>query len=193
MPELDITKPIRTILAGLPARIICSDRKGNAPYIVLVERRSNGTEDVRLYEERELHTVFENIPVLPDKPSALLRVALSDLAKVEQDIRYKVDMSSYHVVRPGGICHVCLAGAVMAKSLKVPFVSAIPARLPESDEIYALEQLRVGELHRALLNLDLPIPNDLPKSVPVTTYETDRDRFFDNMHTIANLLEMYGL
>ena len=56
---------------------------------------------------------------LPNKPSELIRLALSDLEECEQDPKYAVDMGSWH--RPvGAQCLVCLAGSVMAKTMKVP-------------------------------------------------------------------------
>lgn len=57
---------------------------------------------------------------LPDLPSALIRLALSDLRDVEKlsDV-YVVDMDLWH--EPGGAgdsrCAVCLAGAVVARTL----------------------------------------------------------------------------
>lgn len=73
---------------------------------------------------------------LPKKPSALILLALDDLAKAERSPRYRVDMGTYHggsenlpqydpatckVTRPKAApCVVCLAGSVMAFSLNVP-------------------------------------------------------------------------
>jgi hypothetical protein len=61
------------------------------------------------------------VPILPDKPSALLAVALADLEKAERSRRYKIDMGTWH--NPSAnekTCSVCLAGSIMAFSLKVP-------------------------------------------------------------------------
>jgi len=55
---------------------------------------------------------------LPDKPSALIRLGLADLRKVEKSSKYKVSMRSWH--SPNGVCSVCFAGAVMAGTLRLP-------------------------------------------------------------------------
>ena len=56
------------------------------------------------------------VATLPDKPSELIRLALSDLEKCEGDSRYEVDMNEWHVpTQKGHVCYVCLAGSVMAK------------------------------------------------------------------------------
>lgn len=61
---------------------------------------------------------------LPNKPSALIRLALADIKKVEADPDYKVDMGTWMFTRPGAVdadvCEVCFAGAVLAKRLNVP-------------------------------------------------------------------------
>ncbi len=56
---------------------------------------------------------------LPNKPSELLEVAMHDLSLVERSSKYKVDMWSWHKPTGAGYCEVCMAGAVMAKTLHV--------------------------------------------------------------------------
>lgn len=57
---------------------------------------------------------------LPDLPSALIRLALADLREVEKlsDV-YVVNMSAWHSPNGAGDgrCEVCLAGAVLARTL----------------------------------------------------------------------------
>jgi hypothetical protein len=53
---------------------------------------------------------------LPEKPSELIEVALRDLELCIKDPNYRVDMTTWHAPM-NGVCLVCLAGAVMAKSL----------------------------------------------------------------------------
>ena len=55
--------------------------------------------------------------MLPEKPSAFLRHAVSDLKKCEDDPNYRVTMYNFHSPNMDGRVFVCLAGAVMAKSL----------------------------------------------------------------------------
>lgn len=92
---------------------------------------------------------------LPDKPSSLILVALADLAKVEKSRKYQVDMGIWH--EPGSIargnrCQVCLAGAVMARSLGAdPKASFDPSSFPlESDKLSALDCFRTGAIRAGL-------------------------------------------
>lgn len=65
---------------------------------------------------------------LPRKLSTLLLLAVEDaLACQRQRSKYVLDMTSYHDPM-GGKCHVCLAGAVMARSLRAddPPAPAMP-------------------------------------------------------------------
>lgn len=56
---------------------------------------------------------------LPNKPSELIAIALADLIKVEKSKKFRVAMGAWHWTPPGSnVCHVCLAGAVMACTLK---------------------------------------------------------------------------
>lgn len=60
---------------------------------------------------------------LPDKPSELIRLALKDLRKTERQFwKYKIDMDIWHSGKTSTLsrCSVCLAGAVMAQTLKTP-------------------------------------------------------------------------
>ena len=58
---------------------------------------------------------------LPKLPSALLRLAVNDLVKVERSKRYEVAMGDWHTGQcSDDVCHVCLAGSVLAKSLNIP-------------------------------------------------------------------------
>lgn len=65
---------------------------------------------------------------LPREPSKLIRLAVGDLKKCEEDSRYEIDMSGWHVpdfvedVKEYNdseveVCNVCFAGAIMAKTL----------------------------------------------------------------------------
>lgn len=62
---------------------------------------------------------------LPDFPSECLKIAIDDLRKcMGQPERFQIDMSTWHKPywpRPDKepICHVCLAGAVMAQTMGV--------------------------------------------------------------------------
>jgi hypothetical protein len=85
---------------------------------------------------------------LPDLPSALIVVALADLAKVEADPRYAVNMSWWH--RPkdkSRRCVVCLAGAVMAKTLgsdPTKYLAPYSFDRDVAQKLNALDAFRVG-------------------------------------------------
>lgn len=57
---------------------------------------------------------------LPDKLSDLLELAIDDVAKCSRDSRYEIDMGMWHQPQSNGSCLVCMAGAVMAKTMEVP-------------------------------------------------------------------------
>ena len=100
---------------------------------------------------------------LPDELSALIRVAVADAKLVEQDPRYKLDMTKWHTPLPNdetekAVCNVCLAGCVVAKSLGIspdqhfePGSSNTPLR----QKLYALDSVRVGEATAAVVNMYL--------------------------------------
>lgn len=98
---------------------------------------------------------------LPSKASELIRLALSDLRKVEAaDNVYVVDMGQWH--EPGGVgdsrCAVCLAGAVVAQSLGldpgerfVDHVKGMPHSIDEKTS--ALNEFRKGEVDNGMYYL----------------------------------------
>lgn len=96
---------------------------------------------------------------LPDKPSELLTIALESLDEVKRDKRYVIDMASWHTPS-GDVCYVCLAGAVMARKLNVPFNRYV---LPSyfDDDTYAklqgLDKIRDGRLRLAFNYMQIPI------------------------------------
>lgn len=97
---------------------------------------------------------------LPNELSDLLDVAVQDLVKVERSPRYIVDMCSWYLKETDGPCQVCLAGAVLAKSvLKEPPVVDIDSIEPRQmrasirRKMVALDGLRVGNIVRAYGNL----------------------------------------
>ena len=97
-----------------------------------------GTE-VRRVDFGEIGTLHE-----------LLALALDDFEKVLRDPRYAVQMGDYHMPdEQGRKCHVCLAGAVMAKSLGAsPAERVSPHNFPEEvgERLDALDDLRMGEV-----------------------------------------------
>jgi hypothetical protein len=96
---------------------------------------------------------------LPNKLSALIRVAIKDLRQAARDPIYKLDMARWHQPsnEPGKCC-VCMAGAVMAFSLGIsPRRSLEPQNFPDTTyaKLRALNLVRTGYLFGALSQLGL--------------------------------------
>lgn len=134
---------------------------------------------------------------LPNKPSALIRLALKDLSKVEKDRRYKVNMYSWHV--PSKLtkrCSVCLAGSVMAKSLgAIRSTECAPSNFEETNKLRAIDYFRTGNISwgASRLGFDISHPADQDIVVSVTTYEVDPVQFKKDMLKIATTFESIGL
>lgn len=97
---------------------------------------------------------------LPNKPSALLRLALDDLNKVEKQDGYKVNMASWHtpaLAAPAtNKCQVCLAGAAMAKSLRGDSDSDLtPTSYSDrtANKLFAINLFRIGNVGGAFQRL----------------------------------------
>lgn len=132
---------------------------------------------------------------LPNKPSALIRVALRDLRLCEEDTGYLINMGRWHT--PGyasvGICEVCLAGSVMAQTLDVDRTEhEHPLSFPRATKtrLYALNLLRVGYVEMALDSLDHP---RVMEDRHVVTYENDKELFHAQMNRMADDLEEAGV
>ena len=133
---------------------------------------------------------------LPDKPSELLQLALDDLAKVERSLDYEVDMENWHTPPEGGVCHVCMAGAVMAKTLKVDrFKGYTPHNFETGTrkKLRALDIFRTGNLIRALDVLEIDHSRFIALRIGVTDYHEDRTQFKEDMRDIIEALEREGL
>lgn len=134
---------------------------------------------------------------LPNKPSTLIRVALRDLIAVERNTKtYEVSMGTWHAADKGK-CYVCLAGAVMAKSLKTPRTrDAWPFLFPDDtkEKLDALDGFRRGELFEALQGyFKTPFPNGLPMAVDIVDYHVNPRLFKKGMRDLAKLLQKHGL
>lgn len=138
----------------------------------------------------------KKIKSLPDKPSKLIRVALRDLEKCERSRSYKIEMGDWH--RPNGKCAVCLAGAVMAKTLKADRREyAGPATWYHRgdhdtfNKLRAINYLRIGAVVDAgnLMSFDA---SSVPH-VTVVSYEDNPTQFKRDMRRLAALLAKNGL
>ena len=140
-----------------------------------------------------------NDTLLPDKLSELIRAAIWDLIKVEQEPDlYVVDMDLWHRYIDKK-CHVCLAGAVMAQTLGAkPTVSMYPEGYDYDvhNKLVALDNIRVGNVKRTLCHFDGVPLVDVITGVPsriVKSYGKDRDQFKRDLLTIADELSAEGL
>ena len=139
------------------------------------------------------HNLIRNnmMTKLPDKPSKLLKLALNDLKKVEKDDNYRVDMDNWHNSMEG-ICYVCLAGAVMAKTLKIDKEVNFHPDLEEDFDIYkklyALDSLRMGYLKLASKDLEFQLPKGM-KDIPITDYHISQKRFKKGIRKLIRKLK----
>lgn len=133
-------------------------------------------------------------PKLPDKPSALIRVALRDLEKCERSRQYRIDMSTWH--RPNGQCSVCLAGAVMSQTMQVPASKKIgPYDFKNQNiraKLFALNAFRGGFVGDGLTDMGIENPL-LTQTANVTSYNRDPIQFKSDMRRLASLLSKAGL
>jgi hypothetical protein len=134
---------------------------------------------------------------LPDKLSDLIEVALADLEKVEKDPIYKVDMHKWHDPMPDAegqpVCLVCLAGAVMAKTLEAPeFLDSHPGRFDEKTalKLSALNFIRRGWVSSAMEDLDIKYGGQ--SEYKVTPYVLNPEKFKQDLRTIAEDLRKEG-
>lgn len=99
---------------------------------------------------------------LPNSLPDLIDVAAADMEKVMADPRYKLNMGTWHEGRSfERACVVCLAGSVMACTLKVPVDHT--AWLTDfsydvSRKLSAINDVRLGYIYDAYRNLGQPPP-----------------------------------
>jgi hypothetical protein len=140
---------------------------------------------------------------LPDKQSALIRVALKDLRSIEQDPRYTINMYAWMVPGEAGKpCSVCFAGSVMARRFKLVPDASIESlhdltKVFEDDadtlrKLRALDRLRQGELEGAFKVMGLELPFVFATVVPITSYEESAAGFRRDMNALADSLEVLG-
>lgn len=145
----------------------------------------------------------ESTQQLPDLPSELLRLALSDLRKCEQNPTFRIDMGVW--LLPAGVntlegryydqCSVCLAGSVIAQTLGHPLcLSGGPSdwRLDTARKLFALNYFRIGSITAAYQRLPRIKPANMPSYVSVCRYDVNRDQFHKDMDELVHLLETHG-
>lgn len=93
-------------------------------------------------------------------PSKLLRLAIDDMKAVVANPAYKIDMGTWHCMSHDKKCYVCLSGAVLANTVKLPRTkrflpysfsnfktfNPIPHHAHLVKRIVALNEIRQGNL-----------------------------------------------
>jgi hypothetical protein len=142
--------------------------------------------------------------LLPDTPSRLIRLALADLEACEQDPQYRIVMEYWHLPTQTGCC-VCLAGAVLAQTLKVPPSEGVHPGMPYGDfyapglkrdtesKLLALDRFRAGDIKAGLDVMGFETVPTLPRGWLVPYYNSDPLGFKMAMADIARTLEQEGL
>jgi len=134
-------------------------------------------------------------PVAPKKLSAAIDLALEDLAIVEADKDYKVNMGKYHVPEITK-CHVCFAGAVMAVTHQTPWEDHGTTGMHGDDwyQVYnAVDTIRTGNLEWALCYMKQKLPNSLGPRIHIVPYKECKASFKMDMETLSMTLKKEGL
>jgi hypothetical protein len=141
---------------------------------------------------------------LPDKPSELLMLAMTDLEIIEKNPKYIISMSNWHDPFEAK-CSVCHAGAVMANSLKVPINECVSPNTSDfSDDnnikLQAIDGFRrgvfAGTLHMLASADNLPYfyrDDDNEWSISDLSKLEDRTQYKEHICTIIGILQAEGL
>ena len=134
-------------------------------------------------------------------PSELINTAMIDLEACERDPRYHIEMGMWHTGTSefqspiNDKCGVCLAGAVMAKTLDVNHrFSHAPDSFDIETEaaLRALDFFRVGNVECAFEVMEIPMPDGFDKFWFITDYVQDRFQFHADMHALYLDLRYIG-
>lgn len=146
--------------------------------------------------------------ILPSTLSGLIEVALKDLSAVERmKSKYVVNMGTWHAYADDtyGKCSVCLAGSVMAKTLKcAPEQSLAPYDLgsPVNKKLQVINELREGnvlsafKLLKGIENIDgftFEAVTGVEAYQEIIEYEDDPQDFKNQMRKLAKNLKKVGL
>lgn len=136
---------------------------------------------------------------LSDVPSEFLQQALEDYDVVSKDPSYRVNMSSWHRPSYDGVCEVCLAGCVMAKSFSAsPQSNLMPSDLTCGDfqthkKLMALDSLRTGDLNGAMVDLGFNKKRDSVENIPIETFHVNPFQWRSDMNRVVAALKEAGL
>lgn len=137
---------------------------------------------------------------LPNKPSALIRVALADLERAEKTEGFSVNMNAWHSFNErSGKREVCLGGAVAAFSLQEPptqiFCFFDVNRAPTlRNKLMAINLFRIGGSYIAsgLAMCNEELHANLTENITITPYSIHPAKFKSDMNNLADLFEKHG-
>ena len=110
----DLTKPVQTA-DGRKARVICTDRGGTYPVVVLVAR-DDGAELVRRYDLLGRHVFERDLDLINiDTTPKNLRIAREAVAQVWEEKGYSVAPQSYRT----GVQDGCTEILAVLKALEM--------------------------------------------------------------------------
>lgn len=127
---------------------------------------------------------------LPDKLSDLLIVALTDLELCENDERYNIFMGAWHTPCGDGICHVCLAGSVIAKSYGISPEIHFNIFSTDDDDV-TLKLTTIENARRGVLPLDLYSGGEMELLDSMS--DDNRPQWKLHMQDIIGVLQSEGL
>ena len=134
---------------------------------------------------------------LPNKAYEMIRLGIKDLKAVSEDPQYEVDMGCWLRVVDDK-CMVCLAGAVLAKTLSVVanedgtfLINSIHPR--ERDKILSLDMFRRGYINEGFARFHGENYGYHHSPMHITPYETDKEQFFQDLELMADILEQEEL
>lgn len=114
----------------------------------------------------------------------LLELAINDAEALQNDPRYKLDMGAWHDgIHPRNVdnaCHVCMAGAVMARQLNATITDNVTPGCYDADinnKLAAINHLRRGNVYiayRRLYSEDIP-PGENSRELEPLCLAADED------------------
>lgn len=136
---------------------------------------------------------------LPTKPSALITLALKDLELCEKSKSYKINMGLWFRRLGKVTCSVCLAGAVMAKTLKIKKPTICQESSPGNcrdrvhiNSLLSLNYFRTGYCSGAFTYLNLSEQEGVVFNRPITSYHDDSELFKEQIKELATDLKKAG-
>ena len=131
------------------------------------------------------------------KPSDLILVALNDLLSCIEDDRYEVSMLDWHTASSydNASCMVCLAGAVMAQTLKSnPKCDFIPSSFDQKTgrALLALNEFRVGHVSTGFGHLGLKEATGLKFNREIAHWYHNELQFQRDMFKLSDHLAAAG-